>query len=249
MSCSRRPLETRRSSAGASRGLRRSRLERGAGRRCLQTGSGCSRCVERTWSCCRPGLVRWSRCPRETWCGLETERGCPTRSASSSLATPRTTRREATFRRSQPAFLARSRRREWFSPAKRRRETRTPSSAASAPRGCSFRFKAAMAGPFQRSRLEISRFNGAMAADTCTPSPASMGARQAAVDVFRVEVATGGRTALENAHAVRPRRESRTCERTRRDHSGRAVVLLLLHATARRPVRGRWAEVSQLTPG
>ena len=53
-------------------GLRRSRLERGAGRRCLQTGSGCSRCLERTWSCCRPGLARRSRCRRETWCGSET---------------------------------------------------------------------------------------------------------------------------------------------------------------------------------
>ena len=88
MSCSRRPRETRRSSAGTSKGLRRSRLERGAGRRCLQTGSGCSRCAGRTWSCCRPGLARWSRCRRETWCGSRSGRGSATRSGLSSPATP-----------------------------------------------------------------------------------------------------------------------------------------------------------------
>ena len=54
--------------------------------------------------------------------------------------------------------------------------------------------------------------------------------------------------ALEDSHAVRPR-GSRGHARNSRHHPGRAVVLLLLLATARRPVRGRWAEVSQLTAG
>ena len=48
------------------------------------------------------------------------------------------------------------------------------------------------------------------------------GARQAAVDVFRVELATGGPDSLENSHAVRPRR-SRGHARNSGHHPGRAV--------------------------
>ena len=103
----------------------------------------------------------------------ETEHGSATRSALSSRATPETASPEATFRRSRPAFLGRLRRMAWFSPAKRRCATTTPSSVASAPRGCSFRFKAEMVSLFRRSRLETSRFNGATTADTCIRSTTS----------------------------------------------------------------------------
>ena len=98
--------------------LRRSRLERGRGGRCLQTGSGCSRRPERIWSSCRRGLVRWSRSRRETSSRSETERGSATRSALSSRATPETTSPEATFRRSRPVFLGRLHRMAWCSPAR-----------------------------------------------------------------------------------------------------------------------------------
>ena len=50
-----------------------------------------------------------------------------------------------------------------------------------------------MAGPFRRSSLGTSRFNGATTADTSIRSPTSSGARPPAVDVFRVELVTGGR--------------------------------------------------------
>ena len=49
-----------------------------------------------------------------------------------------------------------------------------------------------IAGPCRRSRPETSRFNGATTADMCTPST-SWGSQAAAVDVFRVELASGGR--------------------------------------------------------
>ena len=74
------------------------------------------------------------------------------------------------------------------------------------------------------------------------------GARPAAVDVFRVELATGGRTLWKTLTPSDPVGVEDMRE-TRRDHPGRAVVLLLLHATAWRPVRGRRAQVTSAAAG
>ena len=106
--------------------------------------------------------------------------------------------------------------------AERRCATTTPFSVASARRGCSFRFTAERVSLFRRSRLEISRFNGARTADTCIPSTNLRGAQAAG----RRRVSRGARDrrpgSLENALAVRPRgrrRHERNRGRSPRTHS------------------------------
>ena len=151
---------------------------------------------------------------------------------------------KATFRRIPAGCLVRSRQMVCFSLVKPRCATTTPSSVASAPHGSSFRFTAAMPSLFQRSSLEISRFSGATTADTCTRS---------------TTLGVSGRQPLTSfAWSSRPApgcsgkrsrlgpRGSRRPERHRGDHTGRAVVLLLLHATAWRPVRRRRAQVTSV---
>src|SRR5688572_8665153 len=157
--------------------LRPSRWERGPEAHCLQMGSGYSRYLDRVWSSCRPGPVRWSGSPKETCRGSEAERSSTgqhgsTRSALSLPDTRLMARLEATFKRSRPVFLRRLRRPAWFL-AKRQCAAKTPFSGVQATHGCSFRFMAEMASLFRHLRLETSRFNGAMTADTSIPSTMS----------------------------------------------------------------------------
>ncbi len=74
------------------------------------------------------------------------------------------------------------------------------------------------------------------------------GARQAAVDVFRVELATGGRTLWKTLMPSDPVGVEDMRETVVMTPDAQSV-LLLLPATARRPVRGRGAEVNQLMLG
>jgi hypothetical protein len=83
----------------------------------------------------------------------------------------------------------------------------------SVTRGRSFRFRAGMAGPCQRSHLETSRSNGATTADMSTPSPpASRGpGRQPSMSfVWSWQLAAGLSGKLSRR---RTPSESRTCEK------------------------------------
>ena len=162
-------------------------------RRCLQTGGGCSRCPEGIWSSCRLGPVRWSRCRRET-----------------------------STRVGDGAWLADSKRIVFTGdpgdgkPRGYIQEIPAGMPRAITPEGVVLAGKAAVRDdnsilgrvgatwalfpihggdgrPFRRSRPEISRCNGATTADTSTRSTTSTGPGRPAVDVFRVELATGGR--------------------------------------------------------
>ena len=122
----------------------------GAAQRCLQTGSGCSRQLDRTSSCCRPAQATRSHSRQETSSRSVTWAGLATRSASYSLVVPETARREATFRTFRKACRARSRHRERFSLAGPRHATTIPSLAALALPGRCFPLQAGTAGRFER---------------------------------------------------------------------------------------------------
>ena len=211
-------------------------------RRWLQTESGCSRGEEGTWCCCRPAWARRSRCPREIWCGLEMARGCPTRRGSCSLATVQTTRREATFRKSHPACLARSRRPEWCSPTNRRLETSNSVLGRVGATWVLFPIHGGDGRPvpvLTPEDIPLQWSHGGRYVYTVASVDEGT---QAAIDVFRVELATGDRTLWKTLRPSDPV----GVEDVRRSvviTPDAQSVLLFLYATARRPVRGRSAEV------
>ena len=238
-----RPLATQRSFAEAWMVLRRSRLERAAAERCLQTGDGCSRCLERIWSSCRPGLVRWSRSRRETWCGSETAAWLGDSKRIVFTGDPGDSKPRG-YIQEIPAGIPRA---------------ITPDGVVLAGKAA-VRDDNSILGRVGATWMLFPIHGGdGQPVPALTPGDIPLqwshdgryvytvdnveGARPPAVDVFRVELATGDRRSLEDAHAVRPRGRRRH-ERNRGDHPGRTVVLLLLHATARRPVRGRRAQVT-----
>ena len=134
-----------------------------------------------------------------------------------------TGRPEATFRRFRRAFRVRSRRMAWSSPARRQCATTTPFSVEPVPRGCSFRFRAEKVNLFQRSCLEISRFNGATTADTCIRVERAAAGAPSAVDVFRVELTTGVRVLWKTLSPSDPV-GVQVLTRYRSYHTGRSVV-------------------------
>ena len=74
------------------------------------------------------------------------------------------------------------------------------------------------------------------------------GARPAAVDIFRVELATGARTPWKTLTPSDPVGVEDMRETVVITPDAQSVLLLVL-ATARRPVRRRWSEMSRLTAG
>ena len=169
------PSGTRRSFAEAWMVLRRSRSERATEGRCLQTGSGCSRCLERIWSSCRLGLVRWSRSRRETSCGSEPDAWLSDSkrivfTGDSGDGKPRGYVQEI------PAGIPRAITPEGVVLAGKAavRDDNSILGRVGATWAL-FPIHGGEASPFRRSGLEISRFNGARTADTCIRSTTSAG--------------------------------------------------------------------------
>ena len=228
--------------------LRRSRSERGREPRCLQTGSGCSRCV-------RSGSGPLADRGRRDGQAPEGRRGAARRRTMARRLEAHCVHRRHRRQQAQSLCSGDPGRRSSCDYAGRsgpRRQgarcaTTTPSSASVGDAVDALSDSGRRRpGRFRRSGSEISRFNGARMADTCMRSTAPRGPRPPAVDVFRVELATGGRVLWKTLVAVRPGGRRRH-ERNRGDHPGRTGVLLLLHATAWRPVRGRRAQVTSAT--
>ncbi len=167
-----------------------------------------------------------------------------TRSASSSQATLETASPEATFRRFRTVCLVRSRLLVCLSLAKRRCAMTTPSSVASVPRGSSFRFTAASAQPVPALKPGDIPIQWSHDGRYVYTVDNVGGVRSPAVDVFRVEITTGARVLWKTLTPSDPVGVE-GLRAHRGDHTGRAVVLLLLHATAWRPVRRRRAQVTR----
>ena len=217
--------------------LRRSRLERGAEQLCLQTGGGCSRSSQ-DLVFLPTGVGATVTLPKGNVTPVGDGAWLPDSKRIVFTGDPADHKPRGYFRRSQPAFLARSHRRAWFSPTNRRPKTRTPSSAVLGATWMLFPIQGGDGRPVPAltpGDIPVQWSHGGRYVFTVANVD---GARPAAVDVFRVELASGSRTlwkTLTPSDPVGVEDMRETLVITPDAQS----VLLHLHATARRPVRGR----------